>query len=42
MNAALKAMSAPDETLPADYETKTFGPMQKSYDAAMKAIKSGS
>lgn len=40
MNAALKAMSSPDETLPADYETKTFGPMQKAYDAAMKAIKS--
>ena len=42
MNAALKAMSTPDETLPADYETKTFGPMQKAYDAAMKAIKSES
>ena len=41
-NAALKAMSSPDETLPADYETKTFGPMQKSYDAAMKAIRTGS
>ncbi|HXN57322.1 MAG TPA: hypothetical protein VN912_01915, partial [Candidatus Angelobacter sp.] len=41
-NAALKAMSSPDETLPADYETKTFGPMQKVYDTAMKAIKSGS
>jgi hypothetical protein len=40
-NAALKAMSSPDETLPADYETKTFGPMQKTYDAAMKAIKTG-
>ena len=40
-NAALKAMSSPDETLPADYETKTFGPMQKAYDAAMKAIKTG-
>jgi len=40
MNAALKAMSSPDETLPADYETKTFSPMQKAYDAAMKAIKS--
>src|SRR5712691_145350 len=38
-NAALKAMSSPEETLPADYETKTFGPMQKAYDAAMKAIK---
>jgi hypothetical protein len=42
MNAGLKAMSAPDETLPADYETKTFGPMQKGYDAAMKTIKSES
>jgi len=42
VNAALKAMSSPDETLPADYETKTFTPMQKAYDAAMKAIKSGS
>jgi len=42
MNAALKAMSTPEETVPADYETKTFAPMQKAYDAAMKAIKSGS
>jgi hypothetical protein len=41
-NAALKAMASPDETLPADYYSKTFGPMQKAYDAAMKAIKSGS
>jgi hypothetical protein len=41
MNAALKAMSSHAETLPADYETKTFGPMQKAYDAAMKAIKNG-
>jgi hypothetical protein len=41
MNVALKAMSSPAETLPADYETKTFGPMQKAYDAAMKAIKNG-
>jgi hypothetical protein len=40
-NAALKAMSSPEETLPADYETRTFGPMQKAYDAAMKAIKTG-
>ena len=38
-NVALKAMSSPQETLPADYESKTFGPMQKAYDAAMKAIK---
>ena len=42
MNAALKAMSSPDETVPADHETKTFGPMQKAYDVAMKTIKSGS
>jgi len=42
MNAALKAMSTPEETVPADYEAKTFAPMQKAYDAAMKAIKSGS
>jgi hypothetical protein len=41
-NAALKAMSSPEETLPADYESKTFGPMQKAYDAAMKAIKTAS
>jgi len=38
MNAALKAMSSAAETLPADYLSKTFGPMQKAYDAAMKAI----
>jgi len=41
-NAALKAMSSPDATLPADYESKTFGPMQKAYDASMRAIKTGS
>jgi hypothetical protein len=41
-NAALKAMSSPEETLPADYYSKTFGPMQKAYDAAMKAIKTSS
>jgi hypothetical protein len=40
MNAALKAMSSPEETLPADYESKTYSPMQKAYDSAMKAIKS--
>jgi hypothetical protein len=39
-NVAIKAMSSADETLPADYQSKTFGPMQKAYDAAMKAIKS--
>ena len=40
-NAALAAMASPEETVPADYETKTFSPMQKAYDAAMKAIKGG-
>ena len=40
MNAALKAMSTAAETVPADYVSKTFGPMQKAYDDAMKAIKS--
>jgi hypothetical protein len=39
MNVALKAMGSLDETVPSDYETKTFGPMQKAYDAAMKALK---
>lgn len=38
INAALKAMSSPGETVPPDYESKTFGPMQKAYDAAMKTI----
>ena len=41
-NAALAAMASPAETLAADYESKTFSPMQKAYDAAMKAIKSAS
>ena len=41
MNAALKAMSSPAETLPPDYESKTFGPMQKAYDTAMKTINTG-
>lgn len=40
VNASLKAMASPDETLPANYEAKTFGPMQQAYDAAMKALKS--
>src|SRR2546425_753753 len=42
MNAALTAMASPQETVPADYESKTFGPMLKAYDAAMKALKSAS
>jgi hypothetical protein len=40
VQAALKAMSSPAETVPSDYETKTFGPNLKAYDAAMKALKS--
>jgi hypothetical protein len=36
---ALKAMAGPAESVPADYESKTFGPMQKAYDAAMKTLK---
>jgi hypothetical protein len=40
VSAALKAMAGPDETLPANYEAKTFGPMQQAYDAAIKALKS--
>jgi hypothetical protein len=39
-NADAKAMASPAETLPADYQSKMFGPMQQAYDAAMKAIKS--
>jgi len=40
IQAALKAMASPAESVPADYESKTFGPMQKAYDSAMKALKS--
>ncbi len=37
VQAALKAMSSPAETVPADYESKTYGAGLKVYDAAMKA-----
>ena len=40
IQAALKAMGSPAETVPADYESKTFSPMQKAYDSAIKAVKS--
>lgn len=40
VQAAVKAMGSPAETVPADYESKTFGPMQKAYDSALKALKS--
>src|SRR5438128_10856918 len=39
-NAALAAISSPAQTVAADYESKTFGPMQKASASAMKAIKS--
>jgi hypothetical protein len=40
IQAAVKAMASPAESVPADYESKTFGPMQKAYDTAMKTLKS--
>ena len=40
IQAANKAMAAPAETVPADYESKTFSPMQKAYDSAIKSLKS--
>jgi hypothetical protein len=39
VQAGLKNVSALSQSLPADYEVKTFGPMQKGYDAAIKSIK---
>jgi hypothetical protein len=40
VQAGLKNVSALSQSLPADYEVKTFGPMQKAYDAGIKSIKS--
>lgn len=40
VQAAVKAMGSPAESVPADYESKTFGAMQKAYDSALKALKS--
>lgn len=40
IQAALKAMASPAETVPSDYESKAFGPKQKAYDSAIKALKS--
>lgn len=36
----LKTFQSLSDAIPVDYETKTYGPMQKAYDAAMKALKS--
>ncbi|HSO92965.1 MAG TPA: hypothetical protein VLS53_00660, partial [Candidatus Dormibacteraeota bacterium] len=40
IQAAVKAMGSPAESVPADYESKTFGPLQKAYDSALKSLKS--
>lgn len=40
IQAAVKAMGSPAESVPADYESKTFGPLQKGYDSALKSLKS--
>jgi hypothetical protein len=40
IQAAVKAMGSPAESVPADYESKTFSPMQKAYDSALKTLKS--
>jgi hypothetical protein len=40
IQAAVKAMGSPAESVAADYESKTFSPMQKAYDSALKTLKS--
>jgi hypothetical protein len=40
IQAADKAMGSPAESVPADYESKTFAPLQKAYDSALKSLKS--
>ncbi len=40
IQAALKAMASPAESVAPDYESKTFGPKQKAYDSAIKALRS--
>lgn len=39
VQAGLKSVQTLSNAVPVDYETKTYGPMQKAYDAAMKALK---
>jgi hypothetical protein len=41
VQAGLKTMSTLPKTIPADYQIKTYGPMQKAYDRAMTTIKTG-
>lgn len=40
VQAGLKNVQTLSNSIPVDYETKTYGPMQKAYDAAMKSFKS--
>jgi hypothetical protein len=42
VEAGLKTMSALPTTVPAVYRIKTYGGMQKSFDAVMMSVKSGS
>ena len=42
IQSALKAMTAAANTIPSDYNTKNFQPMQDAYHAAMKSLTSAS
>lgn len=42
VEAGLKTMSALPKTIPADYQVKTYGGMQKLFDAVMMSVKGGS
>src|SRR5207248_11430861 len=39
VQAGLKTLTALEAALPADYEVKTYAPLQKGYDAAIKSLK---
>lgn len=39
VQAGLKNIQTLSNAIPVDYETKTYAPMQKAYDAAIKAVK---
>ena len=40
VQADLKTVQSLADAVPADYETKTYSPMQKAYDSAIKTLKS--
>lgn len=40
VQAGLKAIAPLADAVPADYRVKTYGPMQKAYDAAIKSVES--